>query len=145
VVCQASQDAVRTLFGPQFQPTTFGPFCHFLSPDNTDVQIAFSSGFVPAQYFTLANEHRASVTVAGHPGITANNEYDVMGVHEFDLMVSPGHDVSQPGYVWVNVTVRQARGDQAMTHSPKIDVSPAKLLAPLAEALLNSYFTVTHP
>jgi hypothetical protein len=144
VTCLASQDAVRTLFGPDLHPIIFGGFCHFLAPDHTaDIQIAFNASFAPDQYNLRQEDHRSPITVAEHPAFAAHHEYGSLGLMEWEIFASPGKDTSQPGYLSVDVRLMPPRGVAIISDHPPIDTSRSNLVVPLADALLRRYFPAT--
>lgn len=144
VVCLASADAVRALFGPGLRPVVFGDFCHFLSPDHTaDIQIAMTSRWAPNGYLTAPDDHRTPVTIAGHPAFAAHHDRDVLSTREYQIYASPGQDAAQPGYISVDLQLMTPRGIGDISDHAPIDSTRSNLVVPLVDALLRRYFTPT--
>jgi hypothetical protein len=144
VVCLASADAVRALFGPKLRPVVFGDFCHFLSPDHTaDIQIAFTSKYAPNMYLTAPDDHRTPVTIAGHPALAAHHNRDILSTREYQIYASPGQDTAKPGYISVDLQLMTPRGIGGVSDHAPIDSTRSNLVVPLVDALLRRYFNPT--
>jgi hypothetical protein len=138
VECAVFRDAVRKVFGPEFEPIVTPGACYFVEPLHR-LQLeagATANGGAPGEW--LADPHRTfkdhhQTSFSGNPGVTLRNKDD----SELLIYVSPFGNLDSHGHVRLLVSSEGERGIDDWDRSraiPVVDVARARAVMELAMA-----------
>lgn len=127
VTCAVFQDAVKDIFGPTYQPVTWGEHCFFVEPTHTVLLRCNVDGQNPPSEYGKSTDvytGRQEIRIEGKAAVvfwdTEHSQYDVY--------LSPFNDMNRTGNLHITVQARPGRGDTAWKGGlPKLDDKKAEL------------------
>ncbi|WP_235783549.1 hypothetical protein [Amycolatopsis orientalis] len=144
VECAVFRDAVKKVYGPEFEPIATPGSCYFVEPRHR-LQIeagATANGGAPGEW--LADPHRTfkdhrQVSFSGNPGVTLRDKDE----SELLIYVSPFGDLDSRGHVRLLLVTERERGVDEWPRSraiPMVDVAKAHAVM---ELVMVTHFRVT--
>ncbi|WP_020669035.1 hypothetical protein [Amycolatopsis nigrescens] len=137
VQCAVFKDTVLAVYGPSFQPITWGAHCFFVEPTHTMLLTVNVDGEnAPGEYGNRPDLYveRQVVQVAGKQTVSF---YDT-GKKAYDLYVSPYNDLNRRGNVHIQAETLTGRGVERI--EPQPDPAKLKLADQVITQVVQKYF-----
>jgi hypothetical protein len=131
ITCALSAITVRAHLGAGLQPVTSNGACAWVEPTHTvALRIAVRTNRTPESYGT--SEQARQITVGGHPALRIDHTADP-GHQRWEIYVSTGNDLSQPGVIGAELATYPPRGSRDGTAA---NTQPSGQLEPIIADLL---------
>lgn len=133
VTCALTTDAVRARLGAGMQPVTSSSSCAWVEPTHT-VSIKFRVDTTGTAQSYGGSTKTRDITIGGHPALRIDHTDDPEH-QQWEVYVSTGNDLAQPGVLGAELTTYSPRGSPDGTPA---DTKPGGLLEPILADILSA-------
>lgn len=141
VECAVFRDAVKKVFGPDFEPIATPGSCYFVEPKHR-LQIeagANGVGGAPGQWLADPNKtykDNRPISFSGNPGVTFRTKDD----REFALYVSPLGNLDAVGHVRLRISPQRERGIDDWDRSKVVSAVDVARAHAVMERVMATHF-----